>query len=36
MFDPKEFQLPDGEEFFEGDESEFIGGKGDDEDEPGQ
>lgn len=36
MFDPKGFQLPDGEEFFEGDESEFIGGKGDDEDESGQ
>ena len=36
MFDPTTFTLPDGEEFFEGGETEFIGGKGDDEDESGQ
>ena len=36
MFDPTTFQLPDGEEFFGGDEAEFIGGKGDEEDDSGQ
>lgn len=36
MLDPKGFQLPDGEEFFDGDEAEFIGGKGDEKDDSRQ
>jgi hypothetical protein len=36
VFDPTKFELPEGEEFFGGDEAEFIGGKGDEEDDSGQ
>lgn len=36
MFDPKDFHLPSGEEFFDGDETEFINGKGEDDDDTGQ
>ena len=33
MTDPKPFTLPEGEEFFDGDDSEFQSGRGDDEDD---